>query len=508
MRSMGMALMASALLAGAATAAELRIGHSDLPLSGNPMCCTSNTHGYTLQAAYDHLTYIDDKGNAVGGILESWTNPERNRWVVKVRSNVKFHNGRTLNVDDIVDQFTYYATDEGKAKAVAIVRNLGAIKEVRKVDASTIEIETRVPNPIMMSEVGMAKAVDMKHFADVGFDGYGTRPVGTGPYKPITWARDRVTLESHKDGWRPGKIDKVTIMALPEPPSRLQAFQSNQIEIAMQITSDARQAVTRAGGRLHTASAPSILTLMFQSNPNGPAEERVRTLIKPSTDVRVRQALNYAVNREEYLKAIIGEGITVATGQPAPRTVRGYQPDIKAYPYDPAKARALLSAAGYGSGLKLQAEVVNNVSELNDTYLKVGQDLARVGVELEIRPITLADLIARSRAQKAIEGQLFSFDMGSFPTMDMMRSINALHSCNARTKWICFQDIEPTIKAVNEEFDPAKRKQLLLQVARYYRENAPAIFLHEEVQVDAVSNKVRGYNPVNRLVNWHEIDLQ
>jgi peptide/nickel transport system substrate-binding protein len=372
----------------------------------------------------------------------------------------------------------------------------------------TIEIETRVPNPIMMAELGIMKAMDMKHFADVGFDGYATKPVGTGPYKPVAWQRDRIQLESHRDGWRPGKVDKLTWLSLPEPAARTQAFQSNQIDIAMQVQFDNRQQVERAGGRLHSATVPSILTLMFQSNPEVKLDDRIREHVKPAYDKRVRQALNHAVNRDEYLKTIIGDGVTVATGQPAPRSVRGYQPDIKPYAYDPAKARALLAEAGHGGGIKMFAEVVNNVSELNDTYLKVGEDLKKVGVDLEIKPITLADLIARSRAQKQIEGALFSFDMGAFPTMDMMRSINALHSCNTQGKWTCFAEIEPVIKDANAEFDLAKRDQLLRRIALFYHEQATSIFLHEQYQLDAISNKVQRWNPVNWYINWHEIEFR
>ena len=75
--------------------------------------------------------------------------------------------------------------------------------------------------------------------------------------------------------------------------------------------------------------------------------------------------------------------------------------------------------------------------------------------------------------------------MGSEPTIDMMRSLNALHSCNTRQKWICFPEIEPTIAAANQEFDPAKRNALLAKIAQHYHDNAPGIFLHEEVQTDA-----------------------
>jgi ABC-type transport system substrate-binding protein len=99
-------------------------------------------------------------------------------------------------------------------------------------------------------------------------------------------------------------------------------------------------------------------------------------------------------------------------------------------------------------------------------------------------------------------------NFGSEPTMDVMRSLNALHSCQADTKWICFPEIEPTIKAANEEFDVAKRLEHLKRINRFYHENAPAIFLYEEVQVDAVKRRVQNYRPENRYIFWHDITVQ
>jgi ABC-type transport system substrate-binding protein len=102
---------------------------------------------------------------------------------------------------------------------------------------------------------------------------------------------------------------------------------------------------------------------------------------------------------------------------------------------------------------------------------------------------------------------MFSFGFNSTPTMDIMRSINAQHSCKSFTKWICFPEIEETIAAANSEFDPAKRRELLAKIAAFYHDQVPGIFLHEPVLVDAVKNRVKNYNPVNYVINWHEVTM-
>ncbi|MBM3504543.1 MAG: hypothetical protein FJX65_11780 [Alphaproteobacteria bacterium] len=485
-------------LAGATQAAELRVGHSSFPAAlGNALPDTSHSAGFTFFALYDTLTF----GAAAGTeprLATSWRNTSPTTWEMKLRPNVKFHNGKTFEASDVADLIAYMNGEEGKTKGANTFNNMTNVVGARAIDPGTVEIRTATPDAMLPAVIAILKMYDMKYFREAGWDNYGPRPIGTGPYRAVSWSQDRIEFAPFKEGWRPGKIDKMTFRNLPELAARVQAFQSNQVDLAFQVVADSKGSVELAGGRLHVSQAPQVLTLMiFQNKPGHPV-----------ADVRVRQALNHAVNRDAYIKNIMG-GLTVPGGQPGARSVNGYDPELKPYAYDPEQAKRLLSAAGFDKGLNLSGDVVVNVSELRDVYQQVAADLQRVGVNLTLNVITLADLLQRVRdPSKFGDSTLFSFNFGSEPTMDIMRSINALHSCNARTKWICFQDIEPTIKAVNEEFDPAKRKQLLLQVARYYRENAPAIFLHEEVQVDAVSNKVRGYNPVNRLVNWHEIDLQ
>ena len=499
-RTAGLAVAAALLTAGVSTLAsadELRVGHSSLPKGlGNPLMDTSHSAGFTFMTAYDFLVYTKEEGPTPGLAVE-WENTSPTTWTMKLRPNVKFHDGKILDSSDIAGLVNWMNTEEGIAKAVNTMRNMRNISGARVIDPLTVEIQTKKPDPLVPSLIGVMKVVNFKHMEDVGFDGYGPNPIGTGPFRPVKWTGDRVDLVAFKEGWRPGKIDKLTIRNLPELASRVAAFQSDQVDVALGIVADSRAAIESSDGRMAVSGAPQVLLLMAFQNKPGHA----------INDLRVRLALNYAVNKDAYIKAIMG-GLTVATGQPGARSVNGYQDDIKPYPYDPDKARALLKEAGFADGLDLVAEVVANVSELRDVYQQVAADVAKVGVNLEVREITLPDLIARVRdTSKFGEATLFSFNMGSEPTMDIMRSLNALHSCNAFTKWICFPDIEPTIAAANQEFDPKKRSKLLREIAQYYHDNAPGIFLHEEVQVDGVKDRVKNYNPVNRVINWHEIEI-
>lgn len=485
----------SMLAGGSAGAAELIVGSASMPRSlANPLGDGSHSGRWKFQLAFDPVTYGTSTGTQPG-LGVAWKNTSPTTWELKVRKDAVIHDGKPLHSSDIADLINWLNTKEGKAKGINTLRNMSNIIAARVIDDETFEVTTKTPDPMVPPLLGGLYVVNMKVFNDLGYDGIANNPVGNGPYKSIKWTNDIIEVEPHKAGWRPGKIDKLTMRALPEVAARLSAFEPNQIDLAFEVSPEARPRVEAAGGKLVISSTPQNINLMFFQNRPG----------TPLHDVRVRQALNYAVDKEAFVETILG-GLTVPAGQPAARSVNGYNPAIKPYPYDPDKARQLLAEAGYGNGLELKAEAVVNVAERREIYSQVALDAAKVGVKITIDEITLPDLIKRVRDTSQM-APLFGFNYGSEPTMDVMRSINALHSCNTRTKWTCFPDIEPTIKAANEEFDVAKRREMLKEINQHYHDQASAIFLYEEVQIDAVSNKAKGYAPNNRVINWADLTV-
>lgn len=486
---------ASMIAVGGASAAEMTVATASMPRSlANPLGDASHSGRWLFQLAFDPVTYGADTGT-VPGLAVSWKNISPTTWELKVRQGVTFHDGKALHASDIADLINWLNTDEGKAKGINTLRNMSNIIAARVIDDATLEVSTKTPDPMVPQLLGGLYVVNMKLFNDVGYDGITTNPIGTGAYKSVSWQKDVIEVTPHTAGWRVGKIDKLVVRELPEVAARMSAFESKQVDLAIEVSPETRSRVEAAGGKLVVSSTPQNINLMFFQNRPG----------TPLHDVRVRQALNYAVNKQAFVDAILG-GLSVPAGQPAARTVNGYNPDVAAYPYDPAKARQLLAEAGYGDGLELLAEAVVNVAERREIYSQVALDAAKVGVKITINEITLPDLIGKVRDSTKM-APLFGFNYGSEPTMDVMRSINALHSCNTATKWTCFPEIEPTIKAANEEFDENKRREMLKQINKHYHDQASAIFLYEEVQIDAVSNKVSGYAPKNRVINWHDLSI-
>ncbi len=477
----------------------LIIGHSSLPAGlGNPFLDTSHSGGFVFRTAYNLYT-TSDKNGPIPEMLTSWevNEADKTKWTFKLRQGVKFHNGNDYTAEDVAQIINWLVTKEGIAKAPGISRNTRNIASARVIDDHTVEISTEKPDPLLPSTLGVIKVLDWQHMQDVSYEGLGKNPNGTGSYKTVEWTNDGVVMERNDAGWQVGKMDRVEFRFLPERPARVQAFESNQIDLAFQLVADNKEAVEAAGGRLQVNPGTATSILHFFSNREG----------VPVADRRVRQAINHGVNMQAFVD-IIMQGTTKPTGQPGTPSINGYFDEIKPYEYNPGKARQLLAEAGYGNGLEIIAESVTAQGDWSDIVQFVGDELKKIGVTFTVRPITLPDLIGRVRdTSKFEDATVFSFNYGSEPTMDIMRSINGLHSCNSPMKWTCFPDLQPTIDAANQEFDPVKRRALLKKIAQTYHDEAASLFLFDSVDLDAVRGYVKDYKPVNRLINWHEVRL-
>lgn len=491
--SAGVLAVSGALLAPAAAQAPLKIGINNLPATrGDPTTSLTYQFLYVWQALFDAMTVVDESGKAMPALAESWRNVSPTQWQFKLRPGVSFHNGEPLTADAVVQSIEVMISDEGKAKSGPVYGTLRAIAGAKKIDDMTVEVTTATPAPILPNEIAALRIAAPKAWASQGRDGFSRNPAGTGPFQQVTWDDTKVVLKRADNSWRKAKLQNIEILFLPELASREQAFTSGQIDLAWSLAPDSKEKVERAGGKLLVVPTPSINALMFHAQKPG-----------PTADKRVRQALNHAFDKS-YTETLL-RGFTTSASQPAGKTVRGFQPDIKPYPYDPAKAKALLTEAGVGNGFSGLAEITLVGSK--DIFEKIASDFGKLGVNIEMRIITLPDLLARRDGRKEFDGALFNYNFGAQPSGDMMRSLNSFHSCSFPRKWTCFPEIEPTIAAVNAEFDEKKRDEGLGKIAQYYHENAPAVWMEEQIELDGVSDKLRNYRNVNWVIGYTDMEL-
>ncbi|MSO65822.1 MAG: ABC transporter substrate-binding protein [Alphaproteobacteria bacterium] len=488
-----------------AQADVLKIGVATLPPSrGNPSGHAGAITSYTYAAIFDALTKASATGDIIPDLAESWRNVDTNTWRFTLRPNVKFQNGEPLTAAAFVQMAEYYLTDEGKASVNG--RDLSrAYTSARAIDDLTVEFKTATPNPAFATNILRMHVVAPKAWKDMGVESFANAPIGTGPFKVDAWRPESVRLAAFEGSWRAPKMKSLEILALPEITARVQALVSGQIDIAPAVSVDAAKTIEAAGHKADIIAGPYVLAWALLGTYRD----------TPFKDKRVRQAVNYAINKEAIVNGLLLGKAKPASQAASPLTF-GYNPDVKPYPYDPDRAKKLLAEAGYANGFEMDVIVLpGNFPADADIYQAAAQDLGKIGVKTNLKPLTFAEYlkvlfnpVPKEEFGKGWGDKVMAFqqDFSVDLIPDAINRWQATWSCRrAGVSFYCNDDEIKLIDAANAEFDVEKRRKILQDGMKMIHENAPGIFLVEIVDVLGRSSKVQNAKLTFRVLNYHEI---
>lgn len=473
----------------------LRVAVQGLPpVMGNPYRSTGIPNIYTMGAIFDGLTRIDANGDVQPWLATHWENTGPLNWVFHLRNDVSFSNGVPLTAEAVVKVVEYFVSDYAVREMVA--RELNFIDHAVAIDDHTVEFVTNRPVPLLPRSLPIMYIVEPGEWERLGPVEFSRQPVGTGPFKVESFNPNIIEFSAFKESWRKPKVERLTMIGILDTASRAQAVQSGSADIAMSIGPTEVRAIERAGGYSVNRGAASVWSINFILDYPG----------SPFKDRRVRQAVNYAVDRETLTQTIL-DGVAVPANQPGPPVCLGYNPDLPPIPFDPPAARKLLAEAGYPDGFKfvVQGTLGSNASA-SEVFQVIAQDLAKVGVEMEIRPVTVAELI-RNVVEGGWEGEAFSLNYNHEPSVDVLRGLNN-HSCRWHRAWYCDERIMPTIEEAWVEFDPERALQLRHQVMAFYREEYASLFLYDFAYFAGLAPGVTGFEDVHGFINFEAIEKQ
>jgi peptide/nickel transport system substrate-binding protein len=494
MRCLLAAMLAAFLAAGPAFAETIaRLAVNQLPPSlGNPHRATNAPVTFTLSAMFDPLTLVKADGTVVPWLAERWEMTGPTSWRFYLRPNVKFSNGEAFTSRAVVDVIEYLLSEQGRGDAVA--REMVSVKSAKAIDELTVEVETAVPNPMLYREVATLRIVAPDAWAKLGPEGFSRAPVGTGPFAVVSWVPGKITLKAFKDSWRKPQVDRLEILAIPETAGRLQALLSGQVDVSMGLGPELRPTIEAGGGRLQAGNRGVIYVLGFQTMKGGPL-----------ADARVRRAFNYAVDKQRLVDTFLDGAVKVAS-QGAVSTAFGFNPDVKPYPYDPAKAKALLKEAGYEKGITVTLEATIDWNPNDGAILQqTAADLAAVGIDMKIRPITVPDLMTKTQ-QGTWAHDMFATSYNNSPPLEALRPLR-FHSCIAPNPWFCDARIQPKIDTAYSTADLAERERLSKEIAKFYHDEAVSLFLHEVGEFNGLSRRVQSFKNENGWVLYETIAL-
>jgi peptide/nickel transport system substrate-binding protein len=392
-------------------------------------------------------------------LAERWENPNPNTWRFHIRRGVKFHNGDPLTAEDV--KFTI---DLALANKGAMQNSyLGSTESVRVLDPYTVELVTKTPFPPLLTNLSRVHIMP-RAYDKIGPDAFGSKqPIGTGPYKFVEWQRgQRMVLEANSDHWRGAPTPKRLVFRfIPDPSTRAAELKAGGVDI---ITGPpVAQLKELAAGDTTIVTIPAVRVIAYPMN----------TLQKPLDDVRVRRALNLAVDRETIVKTLL-QGYGKPTGQPFIPGWLGYDPEIKPFPYDQAQAKKLLADAGYPSGFDLTWNISTGVFLADKEIAEAASAmLGQVGVRVRLVPTE------RAKIQKDLQAATFdgitAGQWGTTAESDVM------------AKWffrpkIFTPDLDAKLAQLvntgSNEVDRTKRGNIWAELSRFAHEQALWLYIH------------------------------
>lgn len=308
----------------------------------------SSREGVVLQrAVWDGLIYRDPKTNEyVGNLATSWEWVDDTTIEFKLREGVTFHNGEPFNADDVVFTVNFVAKEENGVKTQ---RNVNWMKSAEKVDDYTVRILLKDKFPAAIEFLsGPVSMYPNEYYAEAGPSGMGLKPVGTGPYKVVSVTPGQHFVleknEAYHDGPK-GKpsIGKIDIRTIPDVNTQIAELFSGSLDLIWQVPADQADKLAQMG-QFTVANESTMRVGYLQLDAAGRSGED-----SPFKKKAVRQAVNYAINSQELVDALL-KGKSQVVGTPCFPSQFGCVQDVMTYGYDPEKAKALLAEAGYPDG--------------------------------------------------------------------------------------------------------------------------------------------------------------
>jgi len=292
-------------------------------------------------------------------------------YTFKLRKGIKFHDGTDFNAAAVKAVFDRVTNPENKLKRFNLFSN---IDSTTVIDAATVRITLKRPFSAFINQLAHPSAVMISPAALAKYGKQiGMNPVGTGPFRFVEWKQpDYVKVVRNDTYWKPGlpKIDAIVWRPVTDSNTRTAMLQAGEAHFTAPLPVEQADKLAK-NPKLDVISGPGIFAQYLSMN----------TLRKPFSDLRVRQAINYAINKPALAKVVYA-GFAVPAEGPLPQGVE-FAANVGRYDFNPARARELLKEAGYPSGFETELWASNNsVSQKATQFLQ--QQLSQVGIKLRI----------------------------------------------------------------------------------------------------------------------------
>jgi len=485
------------------SAQTVRIANQGDTLSLDPHSLNETLQLSTLINVFDALTIFNQNLELQPGLATAWQQTSPTVWRFELRRGVKFHDGAPFTADDVVFSFARAAAESSNMHSY-----VNDIKELRKIDDYTVEIETKVPFPIL-PEVVNGIYIMNKQWCE---DNQATIPVdrrkgqenaasfranGTGPFRVTERQPDvRTVFVRNDDYWGEveGNVREVIFTPIANDATRVAALLSGGVDVMEPVPV---QDIGRINANPDTQvlSEPELRTIFLGMDQH--RDELLYGNLKdrnPFKDKRVRQAFYQAIDIEGIKKTVM-RGLSTPSALMVAPGINGFQPDITRLPYDVDAAKKLMAEAGYGDGFEVSMNCPND-RYVNDSRIcqTVAANLSRIGVKVNVVAETKTTYFA-----KILRRDTSFYMLGWTPsTYDSHNPLNALIACpddsgagSVNYGWYCNPKVDELIKKIQVETDPQNRNAMIREAFILHADDIGHLPLHQQALAWGVSKKVK-----------------
>jgi peptide/nickel transport system substrate-binding protein len=458
---------------------------------------------------YDTLLVRDKDLKITPWLATSYKLINPTTWEFKLRQGVKFTNGEEFDAEVAKFSLERMANPANNLKMTA----LRVIDHVEVVDKYTIRIVTGKPFPILDAQLTLRGAMlPPKYFKEHDKAFLALNPVGTGAFKFVKWVKDdRIELEANEQWWHGApKIKTLIFRPIPEETTRMAALQTGEVDIATNVPPQLAKEI-KANPKLYISSAPSVRTIFIpiynvQCETVQGSFDCTKPYPGPTANPKVRQAINYAVDVDAIIKNVLeGQGIRTATVLTSKHF--GYDPNVKPYKYDPARAKKLLAEAGYPNGIDLVLNSPNGrYPKDKEVAEAVAGQLTQAGIRTQLKVHEWTSYMT-NMAYRHNSGPMWLIGWGN-TTWDADYTYTPMF----RTGQILANYWNPEFNNLLEQgqttMDPKKRQQIYSKADKIFVEDAPCISLYQQIDNYGVNKRVQWTARSDERIEGFNISLK
>lgn len=439
---------------------------------------------FVWSQVYETLVRLDPDLNIVPGLAESWETPDDGKtWIFHLREGVSFHDGTPFDADAVVFSYT-----EQSYVTQAVLK---PIESVEAIDANTVKFVLAKPMPLPFYLTHVAWPIMSPSCVDS--DGKFVNPIGTGPFKFESRAKDQEIVLSRNEEYRGAKpeLEKVIFKVIPEASTRVMALETGEVDMILKVPEyDVSRLESEEGIEVYRKLTTFTDFLQFNCEKT------------PFNDKSVRQSIAYTIDTEIITDEVL-EGIgKAANGRPYSPVMMYSNPELETYSPDPEKAKTLLSEAGWkdsdrdgivekdGEPLKVTLLISKGVwaSRHSPMAQAIQAELAELGIDVEIQLLE-GGAITRLENSGDFDMILRSgyFVWGPYPKHFFVHHSMAPYSHYNNTTY------DELVNAADMTADEEKQRELYYALQDFVIEEVPAFYLVHEEKVVAANSYVKGY---------------